>query len=310
VALGDAHVARGLDAMIHGGDPTPWLSRALGELAQARDAEPNFPWTWNDIGVAHRWLGVRIEQTGGDPTDEYRAALASYRRAVALDPAYVFALSNEADLDTVVADLRARHGEDPSEAVTAAIAAGERCLAVDAKYSIALTNMATAELIMVSYRVERGADPSAELAAVRSFLDRADAAKPGDMTVWLYRAAAATEEARSAPDRRVAAVAAGRRALAEARRLGPCDACLTEEADLDLVEATTPPELGRAVDAARAALRSDPDDQDARLILAEGLLRLGRAAEGLTVVDAALARDPRLQRARSLRAALATAASR
>ena len=84
--------------LLRGGRGETWWSKACDEFKRGLAIRPNDPWTNNDLGLAHRWLGEERADTGGDPMPEYDAALAGYRRATTIDSAYVFGWSNQAEL--------------------------------------------------------------------------------------------------------------------------------------------------------------------------------------------------------------------
>jgi serine/threonine-protein kinase len=322
-ALGNAHVYRGIYETSHGGQGAPWWNRALDELGKALTIQPDDPQVNNALGTAHRWLGASLDETGHDPMPEYQAALRSYERATAIDPQYLYACANQIDIHTALAEHDAAIGIDPRPAVDSAQRAGEHCLAIDPNFYASLDTLAQAQLALAQYLVETGGDPTAALASARGYLDRAEAVQPGNMATWFYRLVAARAEAtlrlRQGADP-TSSVATGRAALHEALRLAPNFAyTYVEAARLDLLDAAWASHAGSGAASLLAKARADAekaialDDQlaDAKLTAAEACLQIAtaqpsRAAvdSGIAYADQALALNPRLPRAQSVRAAL------
>ena len=322
-ALGNAHIYRGIYEQSHGGQGDLWWKRAIDEFGKALAIYPDDPRANNDLGTAHRWLGGTLERTGRDPMPQYQAALRCYERAIALDPQYLAACTNQIDLHTSIAEYDDAIGIDPRPAADSAQRVGERCLAIDPNFFALLTNLAQAQLALAHYLVETGGDPMASLASARAYLDRAETVQPKLMLTWLYRLTAANEEAtfrlRQGTDP-ANPIATGRAALKEALRLVPSSAYVYIKAThLDLVEAEWAAHTGGNAAALLASARADAEkaialdghSAEANLTAAEVCLQIAtlqpsRAVieRGLAYVDQALAVNPRISRAQTVRAAL------
>ena len=313
-ALGNAHIARGQYEMYHGGKGEPWWRRALDDLAKALAIRPNDPWTNNDAGIAHRWIGTSFDEAGLDPMPEFRAALQSIERATTVDPEYLYAWSNQTDILASIAEHEGEAGLDPRTSVAAATRAGERGLAIDPSYYLLLDTVARAQLSLADYLVEHGNDPAVSLAAARGYLDRADRIRADNMTTWFYRAIAAREEASyraSHGGDSESSIAAGRAALAQALRLAPTSAdAWVERAELDLLAARTGDKsmLAHARSDAEKAIALDGQYARAKLVAAQACLESVKEApsraladHGIELVDQALALNPRLPKAKELR---------
>ena len=323
-ALGNAHIDRGTYERYHGGRGAPWWNQALDEIGRALAIRPADPWGNNDRAVAHRMLGMELEDTGRDPMLEYQAALDGYERALTIDPQYVYACFNLVVIRAAIAEHDVGLGADPRSDVEGARATGERCLSIDPSYHDVLEVMAQADLWRAKYLVDSGGDPSEALVTVRGFLDRAAAQNPRGPLTWLYRGVAAGTEARFRLRTRAdptSAIAAGRAALSEALRLRPSSASsYIEAARLGLTEATWAAGAGRDTGALLARVRADAekaaalDDQlaEAKLVAAEVYLQIATTqrsreavARGLVYANQVLAINPRLRNARTVRDALA-----
>ena len=318
-ALGNAHVYRGSYEMYHGGKGEPWLApRARRVCARARAAAERSVGQQRRRHGAPR-LGTALDDGGGDPMPEYRAAMQSYEHATAIDPQYLFAWTNYTDVAGEIAAREVAAGLDPRATVESATRAGERGLAIDPKFYLLLDNLAGVQLALANYLVDHG-DPAAALATARGYLDRANAIKPGHATGWYYRAMAARHEARAAlAHGRDAskAIAGARAALDQAQKLAPASAeAWVERARLDLVDAQArhgdAALLARARADADKAIALDGQYADAKLTAALACLEQAKqqrsaeaARRGLTYVDAAIAINPKLAGARSVREALA-----
>jgi len=322
-ALGNAHLYRGIYEHDHGGRGAPWWNRARHDFDQALAIQPNDLEANNNLCTAHRWLGTSLDEAGYDPMPEYQQALRCYERATTLDPHYVDAWTNQADLYTTIAEHDRALGIDPRPAVDSARRTGEHCLAIDPNFYSPLHTLARAQLALAGYLVETGGDATAALASSRGYLDRADTVQPGSMATWFYRFTAAATEAklrlRDGADP-TSSIMTGRAALKEVLRLEP-DVAYTyvEAARLELVAAASaghtasgPAEpLASARALAEKAIALNGQLADAKLTAAEVCLQIAMARtspavveSGITYVDQALAINPRLPRAQSVRAAL------
>jgi eukaryotic-like serine/threonine-protein kinase len=326
-ALGNAHISRGIWENYNGGEGAPWWNRAIGELLVALLLRPDDPWPNNDLGVAHFWLGVNLAATGGDAMPEYRASLRSCQRATELDPQYVYAWSNQTMTLAAIAEIELARGVDPQATVEAAQRAGEAGLRADPSFGELLTSMAIAQLFSARYLLEHGGDPAPPLSAARRSLDRSHALHPEFMNTWFYRIVAArlaaTYELQQGRDP-ARELATGRAALGEALRLMPGSGdSYTESARLDLVEAGWAARSGRDASLilrrarvhAERAIAIDRQIAEASLVAAEVALAMARAqrapaafaedrARGIAYAEAALALNPRLAGARTVRAEL------
>jgi serine/threonine-protein kinase len=313
-ALGNAHIARGLyEAYFGGGKGEAWWRKAVDDFQHGLRIRPNDPWTNNDLGTAHNWLGVELANSGADPLPEYDAALAGYGRATTIDPAYVFGWSNQVELSTMIAEYQLDHGGDPRGAIAEAVRTGEHGLAIDPEFDAFLEAMGGAEISGAQYLVETDGDPTAALGLARGYLDRADKLHPGNVTTWNRRARAARWEARwqlaHRDDPRTAIASAGA-AIAEATRLATRVpySVVVERAEVELLAGDL--EAARA-DADKAFLL-DGKPALSQVIAAEAELAIARRtheaaaiARGLVYAEKALAIDPRLTRAITVRKALA-----
>ena len=63
-------MGRELEPLRAKGRDAPALSNDGRPFARALAIRPNDPWTNNDLGVAHRWLGTTLAESGGDPMPE------------------------------------------------------------------------------------------------------------------------------------------------------------------------------------------------------------------------------------------------
>ena len=312
-ALGNVHVIRGIYDEYHGGKGEPWWRRSLDEFAKALAIRPNDPWTNNDLGTAHRWIGNALAGSGGDPMPEFRAALDGYQRATTIDPAYVFAWANRANLASTLAGYLLDHGGDPTDAAEEAVRTGERGLAIDPSFDRFLAAMADAVLLRAEHLGQVGSDPTAMLAAAHDYLDRADKLRPNNLTTWLFRARAGRLEARWLLSRRGdahAALAQAHVASEKAMQLAPAsNAPWMERAEVELVAG----ELAAARADADKAMTFDNQDAGPMVVGAAVQLELARrtsdraaVALGLKLVDGALAIEPTSDRAKRVRAELAS----
>ena len=311
-ALGNAHVSRGTYETAHAGAGETWWQRSLPEFARALTIRPNDPWTNNDAGIAHRWLGFALAKKGADPMPEFEAAISGYRRATTVDPAYVYGWSNQADLLGVISEFQLKRGADPTLAIDEAVRTGEHGLAIDPSMGSFLEPMAFSEETRAEYLLATGGDPTRALVAARGYLNRADKLRPNYMTTWFYRARAARLEARwllaHGGDAR-SAIAMARSAIAEAIHLSPAlGDVFVELAELELVAGGL--EAARA--AADKAIALDPDNAAAQIIAADVQLAFAQRTHdpaaverGLASADRAVAIDASSRRAATLRAALA-----
>jgi hypothetical protein len=323
VGLGNAHVYRGIYEIYHGGQGAPWLNRALDDFGRALALQPDDPQANNGLGTAHRWLGTSLDQTGRDPMPEYQAALHSYERATVIDPQDLPACSNQAELHVSLAEYDDAIGIDPRPSIDSARRTGERCLAIDPNYFFVLENLARAQLALAHHLVETGSDPTDALMRTRGYLDREETVHPGYMVAWYFRLVAAGVEAtfqlRQGIDP-TSSIATGRAVLKEVLRLKPDSAVsYVEAARLDLVEAAWAAHAGngsaallaKALADAEKAIAIDEQLADAKLTAAEACLQIATAQpsravvdSGIAYVDQALALNPRLRGAQTVRAAL------
>jgi eukaryotic-like serine/threonine-protein kinase len=323
IALGNAHIYRGRYELAHDEQSAVWLNDALDELGKALAITPNDLQANNDLGIARRWLGTSLDKSGQDPMPEYRAALRSYERAAEIDPRYLPACTNQVDLYVSIADYDNETGRDPRTAVDGAQRIGARCLAIDPNFYRLHDNLAQAQLALADYLVETDGDPTAALTRARGAIDRAEAAQHDQRAAWYHRLIAANTEARFQLRRGAdpaSAIATGRTALTEARRLTPNTAYLyVEAARLDLAEGrwamhagrASLPALEKARDEAEKAVALDPRLAMARCTAAEVYLQLAmaqssRAARdrGIKLIDEALRLNPQLSAAKAIGAAL------
>jgi hypothetical protein len=322
IALGNAHVFRGRYEGRQDRGGAVWLNQALDEFGKALAIEPNNSRAHNDLGMAHRWLGTGLDKAGHDPGPEYQLALHSYEHAAQIDPRYLPACTNQVDLYVSIAEYSNATGANPRAAVDSAQRVGTHCLTIDPNFYALQDNLAQAQLALARYLVDNNQDPTPALTRAREALDRAEAVQRDQITVWYRRLIAANTEARflvrSVDPAR--AVAVGRAALAEARKLVPPSAPLSiEAARLDLTEARWAihegqpalPALTMARDEAEEAIRLAPQLAPARCAAAEVYLQLAttqrsRAARdrGIQLIDDTLRLNPQLAEARRLSAAL------
>jgi len=309
-ALGNAHTFRGTFETYHNREPTKWWLLALEELGKALALRPNDPWVNNDIGLVHRWLAQAAALTR-DPMPEYRAASAAFERATTIDPDYLFAWTNRVDVLAELAEYQVSRSIDPRDTVELALASGNRGLAIDPNYDMLLKWMADAELREAEFLLGAGADPSTVLTAARGYLDRANVARPRNMTTWWLQAKAWRFESawllahtRDAP----AAIQRGRDATAHVIELAPgSTAGWIERAELELLTG----DLANARSDATKALLLDPEDELANLVgadiersIAEHGHDVKAIAHGMKLVDQALSIEPQNARAVAVRSRL------
>ncbi|HEY0479977.1 MAG TPA: protein kinase [Kofleriaceae bacterium] len=321
-ALGVAHISRGSYALYYGGQPARWWTLALEDFGKALDIQPDDLRANNGLGIAHRYLGTELENTGGDPMREYLAARRSYEHAVEIDPEYLNACANHADVEVAIAEHDNAIGVDPRPAVDNARRVAERCLTIDRNFYKLYDNLAQAELALAHYLVEQRTDPMVALTRARRYLVRADEVQPETMVTWYHRLVAANTEAtfqlRDGRDP-TSAITTGRAMLEEALRLdSACAYCYVEAARLGITEAGAAHDKSRKISVLETALADaekaillDNQYAVAKLAAAEVCLQLAIAQPSRTVVDRgirhvdqALARNPRLPGAQSVRAAL------
>ena len=322
-ALGYAHVQRGGYEETHGEDGTPWWNRALDEFDAALAIQPQAPQTHNERGTAHKCIGDSLGQTGHDPLPEYQAALHNYEFALTLYPHYVNACANQVELHASIAEYEDAIDGDPQPAADNARRIGEHCLEIDPNYYQPLDSMARAQLALAHHISEIGGDPTSALANTHRYLDRVEKLRPEHPQTWFSRLVAADTEAkfrmRQGADP-TSAIAAGRAALDQMLRLIPdSDISYVEAARLGLVEAAWTARTGRNSEAVLARARADSEKAiainhkraDAQLVAAEVCLQIATAQPSRAVVDAgvayvdqALALNPRLHAAQTVRSAL------
>jgi len=171
--------------------------------------------------------------------------------------------------------------------------------------------MGDARLREAEYCVAIHVDPTTAIVAARGYLDRADLARPRNMTTWWLRARAARFAVKSLLSRHqdaAAEIAVGQAANARVLELAPSAiAGWIERAELELAIG----DLESARRDATKAVTLDANDENANLVGADIELALAsrsrdRAsiARGLTLIERALVVGPRSPRARSIRAAL------
>jgi len=322
-ALGYAHVYRGGYEETHGEEGIPLWNRALDEFGAALTIQPQAPQTNNERGTAHKCIGDSLGQTGHDPLPEYQEALRSYQLATTLDPRYLNAWANQVEIHASIADYEDAIGGDPQPAVDNAQRLGEHCLSIDPNYYLPLDSMARAQLSLAHHIFEIGGDPTAALADARHYIDRVEALRPEHPQTWFSRLVAAGTEARFRMRQGVdptSAIAAGRAALENTLPLVPdSDVSYVEAARLGVVEAAWAARAGHSPEAALARARADAEKAiainhklaDAQLAAAEVCLQIATArpspavvGAGIAYVDQALALNPQLHTAQTVRAAL------
>jgi serine/threonine-protein kinase len=323
--LGYSHFMR---ALRHAREGTPsrtsW-DEAISWLTRALELQPEYPWGHNDLGQVFLWRGTHEQEHAEDPREAYARAEHHLLQAARSDPDYLFAHMNLVDLYSTRAAYDLSRGRNPQEDVDKALQAGERALAIDGNHYLTLNNVAVAELKLARYLVNSGGDPRPRLERALHYLQRSAAINATFGRTLLHRVLAHLLEVDHAMREGLdptAALEAGRRALAEAKRLdsGWVEAPLLS-ARLALAEAAWAKRRGRpelpflqqALAEARRALAvyaySDTHQQ-----LAGALWRLAEAqppdkarpsiTEGLTQVDLALQRAPDSANAHALRGAL------
>jgi len=309
-ALGNAYVVRGTYEDYRGGNAVPWWRRSLVEYENALALRPNDPWVNNDAGVAHRWLAQAASATG-NPMPEFEASAAAFRKATIIDPNYLYAWSNDVDVLAQLAEYQVGQGIDPRDTVSSAIESGERGLALDPNYDMLLKWMADVRLREAEYCIATNTDPSTAIESARAYLNRADLARPRNMTTWWLRARAArfaTQWLLSIHQDAAREVAKAREANARVLELAPSAvAGWVEHAELDLAIG----DLNSARAEAAKAMSVDGSDDNAYLVAADierafairfhDVAALGR---GLQLLGHVLTANPRSPRARSIQAAL------
>ncbi|HET7505604.1 MAG TPA: protein kinase [Kofleriaceae bacterium] len=322
LALGNAHINRGSYEADSGRD-AQWWRLALEEIGKALAIEPDDPQANNQLGILHRWLARDLGNTGGDPAPEYQAALRGYARAMELDPRYLPACTNQVDLYLMIAEHDEKTGSNPQAAVDSAREIGERCLTINSKFYRLLDNLAQLQLALAHYLVDARKDPMPTLRIAHGYLDRAEAVEHEPVEVWYHRGTAFQIAASFELDRQLdptSSIAAGRAALAEALRVNPGSAYLyVEAARLDLVEAAWATRKGREPAPALALALADAEKAitfgdrypmsrctAAEVYLQIAMTRPSRAVveRGIEYANEALALDPQLRRATTVRAEL------
>jgi tetratricopeptide (TPR) repeat protein len=327
--LAYAHFHRGYYENAHGQDGASWWKRSLDEFAAALAIQPQAPKTHNELGIAHRWIGDRLEQNGQDPLPEYQAALHSYELATKIDPQYAKAWNNQLELHASLAEYQDAIGGDPQSAADSARRIGEYCLSVDPNFYLSLESMTRAQLALAHHLVETGGDPSAPLKIASGYVDRVAMLVAEHPQNWYSRLIAAGIEAQfqmhqgGDPSRSIAAGSAAREQML---RLIPGSAiAYIEAARFGLVEAAWAARTGHGPEAVLSRARADAEKAialggevaDAQLTAAEVCLQIAMLKPSHAVVDAgvahvdqALAVNPRLRKAPAVRAALLRLRSR
>ncbi|WP_375770898.1 protein kinase [Archangium gephyra] len=312
------HEREGTSAGISWDEAISWLTRAL-------ELQPEYPWGHNDLGQVFLWRGNHQQEHAEDPREAYARAEHHLLQAARSDPDYLFPHTNLVDLYSTRAAYELSRGRNPQEDVDKALQAGERALAIDGNHYLTLNNVAVAELKLARYLVNSGGDPRPRLERALQYLQRSAAINATFGRTLLHQVLAHLLEVDHAMREGLdptAALEAGRRALAEAKRLDPgWVGCPLLSARLALAEAAWAKRRGRpelpflqqALAEARRALAmhaySDTHQQ-----LAWALWRMAEAqppdkalpsiTEGLTQVDLALQREPDSANAHALRGAL------
>ena len=82
-------------AHAHGGNPEPFLRKALSHLEPIIKRSPHFLWGINDLGNAYNLLGAHLQLHGSLlATEVLQKSVEQYSAAASLDPTYVSATAN------------------------------------------------------------------------------------------------------------------------------------------------------------------------------------------------------------------------
>lgn len=309
----------------------PLLDQAGAYFDEAIRINPEFPWAYNDHGLALGLSGASIRQRNGDARSTLQRAIDTTKKAFELDDQYLIAYTNTSAWLTELGEWQADHGENPEKTLLEAAQTADRVLRINDKHLLATVNSGFASMKVAAYRLETGEDGREP---ARMAIDRFKAALAIDPSFVLAQRErgraqhllASHERAQGLDPR--ASLDEGLRVVGQCLRIEPGNVdCTIVEAQLRTEEAIWARRQGQAIEAAfeqaqslaREAARKAPERGDLWLILAdiclqraEALLATTRPSvppgpvvdEGLRGIEQALKLAPGLPRALAIEGAL------
>ncbi|WP_152622321.1 serine/threonine-protein kinase [Archangium violaceum] len=307
-------------------DPRGDLEQARRLLEEARAVNPHYAVLYFHEALVHRTLASRLRKRGGDPRPEYLEARALFRLGGDINPESSLFRYNEGQALTELAREELERGGDPRPLFEEAEALLGRALIAWPRHYFSRSSLGVLRGLHAEYLGLQGKNPEPSVRAAEKVLLEAASMEPKRHLpwanlAWLHSTQAAFElEHGGNPD---PSLARGLKELDTALGLNAHDGYVAlQHGRLLMVRALTQARRGlapdadfqRARDVLRAAIDTDPENQELRRALGHldwewASWKQGRSqeasqllAEGLAVAEKLLLERPEWQEARVLRA--------
>ena len=165
-----------------------YLRAAFRYLDRAISINPNFPWAYNDYGMALFIAANSKVARNENPAAEVERAVALASKALVLDPGYVFAHNTLATMYGLMGKWQVEHGQDAESHVEKSLSALNEVIKINEKISAPHQNSLIFWIFGAMGRLNQGNDPKQHIKhALESFSRLIDIDKN---TPYAYQGAA------------------------------------------------------------------------------------------------------------------------
>jgi hypothetical protein len=163
-----------------GEDPRPALTESLASYRRALELDPNNLNIHIYQGIALIDRGRYLAGHGRDPNNDYEQALASYRRALAITTNFPSVHSTIALVYWLKGQYLFEHGQDPQTLLEQALVNCHKSIAINPKHAAGYSTMAATHWLRALYLLAHGENPLRSLAEVETLSARAIEINPDE----------------------------------------------------------------------------------------------------------------------------------
>ena len=232
-SLGNVHLYETQYALRVGEEPHPPARKAIEAYGKAISLDPDEPTLYSNMGIVHLYLAFSEQNQGRDVRGELDEAVASFRLASEKNPNHAFVHANIGDAFLIRAQYEHWIGEDPRESCEAGVAAYEKALEISPNYAPAYLNTAQVRTMHAGWELEHERDPQPFLSEARRAVEKALEINPAESQSWVIKA-----------------------------QVGAIDAAWKSRGGEEV-------DLAPQVEALEQALKLNPENVDAHLVLSE-----------------------------------------
>jgi serine/threonine protein kinase/tetratricopeptide (TPR) repeat protein len=171
-SIGNAYFTRAIYESKQGMDPRTSLDRGEESLRKAIQINPDFTWPWNDLGSCALARADYEVEHGLDPRGSLVRAVQYFQAAISTDPTYVYAMSNICGAFLRQGQYEVEIGLSPEASLDRALGSCETTLRINPGITLTHNIVAQIHLIHARYEQSRGQDPRPHLERAASVLTR------------------------------------------------------------------------------------------------------------------------------------------